>query len=217
MQNSKLSEKAQQVLSQIDEQTMLGKLRKIAKEINQDQALAMEIWSTGEYLPRLLAILIMDKQLLSPEDIDQLMLEMQSHPFTERTNLADWLMANQLVKAKKHIALIESWEKSALVLQRRIFWYYQGRLRWTGKKIPDNSLDLLVKMEERLMQEAPEVQWAMNFTAGWIGVYEEQYRKRCINLGEQTGLYKNDKVSKGCTPNYLPDFITIEVAKRNKK
>lgn len=217
MQNIKLSEKAQEILSQINEQTMLGQLRKIAKEINKDHALAMEIWSTGEYLPRLLAILIMDKQLLSPESIDQLMAEMQSHPFAERTNLADWLMANQLVKAKKHITLIESWEKSSLVLQRRIFWYYQGRLRWTGKTIPDNSLDLLVKIEENIMQEEPEVQWAMNFTAGWIGVYEEEYRERCIKLGEATGLYKGDMVSKGCTPNYLPGFITIEVAKRNKK
>lgn len=67
------------------------------------------------------------------------------------------------------------------------------------------------------MQEEPEVQWAMNFTAGWIGVYEEEYRERCIKLGEATGLYKDDMVSKGCTPNYLPGFITIEVAKRNNK
>lgn len=148
MQNIERSEKAQEILSQIDEQTMLGQLRKIAKEINKDHALAMEIWLTGEYLPRLLAILIMDKQLLSPESINQLMAEMQSHPFEERTNLADWFMANQLVKSKKHIALIESWEKSSLVLQRRIFWYYQGRLRWTGKKIPDNCLIYLLKLRK---------------------------------------------------------------------
>ena len=62
--------------------------------------------------------------------------------------------------------------------------------------------------------EQPEVQWAMNFTAGWIGVYEKKYRKRCIELGEKTKLYKGQMVSKGCTPDYLPEFITIESNKR---
>jgi hypothetical protein len=37
-------------------------------------------------------------------------------------------------------------------------------------------------------QEEPEVQWAMNFTAGWIGVYDEKYRTRCIKLGPLTAF-----------------------------
>jgi len=35
-------------------------------------------------------------------------------------------------------------------------------------------------------------------------------------LGEKTGLYKDEMVSRDCTPNYLPEFIAIEVNKRNK-
>lgn len=216
MQKTQKSERAQRILSQITDKTMLGQLRKMAKEINKDHESALEIWSTGEYLPRLLAILIMDKKRLPQELLDQLNQDMQSHPLLERTNLSDWLMANQLVKDKKNIALIESWERSPLALQRRTFWYYQGRLRWTGKTDQGNTLELLTKIEENIIQEQPEVQWAMNFTAGWIGVYNEKYRARCIELGEKTGLYKEDKVSKGCTPNYLPGFITIEVGKRQK-
>lgn len=56
----------------------------------------------------------------------------------------------------------------------------------------------------------------MNFTAGWIGIYEEKYRDRCVKIGENTGLYKWQMVAKGCTPDYLPEFIAIEVDKRNK-
>ncbi len=123
-------------------------------------------------------------------------------------------MANQLTKNKKNIALMESWEISPSALQRRTFWYFQGRLRWTGQTPPDNTADLLSAIEATITQEEPEVQWAMNFTAGWIGVYDEKYRARCIKLGEKTGLYKDEMVSKGCTPNYLPEFITIEVNKR---
>jgi len=54
----------------------------------------------------------------------------------------------------------------------------------------------------------------MNFTAGWIGVYDETRRTKCIKLGEKTGLYKDEVVPRGCTPSYLPAFITVEVNKR---
>jgi len=210
----KRSKKAEQILQGINNNTKLGDLRKIAKDIKKDHALAMELWSTKEYMPRLLAILIMDKKLLSEELLNKLDDDMLTHPFNERNYLMDWLMANQLMKDKKTIALMESWENSQSALQRRAFWYYQGRLRWTGQTPPNNTVQLLSAIDAKLSQEEPEVQWAMNFTAGWIGIYEENYRNRCIKLGEQTGLYKDEMVSKGCTPNYLPEFIAIEVSKR---
>ncbi|MDR6727094.1 3-methyladenine DNA glycosylase AlkD [Paenibacillus amylolyticus] len=212
----KRSSKAENILTQINSQTKLGDLRKIAKDIKKDHELAMELWSTEEFQPRLLAILIMDKKLLSQEVLNKLDMDMQTHTFDERNNLMDWLMANQLTKDKKTITLIESWESSLSALQRRTFWYYQARLRWTGQTQPDNTEDLLAAIEANIAQEEPEVQWAMNFIAGWIGIYDERYRARCIKLGEKTGLYKGEMVSKGCTPNYLPEFIAIEVNKRNK-
>ncbi|CDO03632.1 DNA alkylation repair enzyme [Oceanobacillus picturae] len=209
----KRSSKAENILSQINSKTKLGDLRKIAKDIKKNHELAMELWSSEAYSPRLLAILIMDKKLLSEDVLNQLDKDMLTHTFGERNNLMDWLMANQLTKDKKKIALVKSWENSPSALQRRTFWYYQGRLRWTGKTPTDNA-DLLSALEANIEQEEPEVQWAMNFTAGWIGVYDEQNRARCIKLGEKTGLYKDEKVSKGCTPSYLPEFIRIEVNKR---
>ncbi len=139
---------------------------------------------------------------------------MQTHLPVERNQLIDWLMANQLLKDKKTTALIDSWENSPSALQRRVFWYHQARLRWMGQTPPDNTAELLAKIETNIAKEEPEVQWAMNFTAGWIGVYEKQYRDRCIAIGQDTGLYKGQMVSKGCTPDYLPDFIAIESKKR---
>ncbi|AIM17182.1 hypothetical protein HW35_13790 [Bacillus sp. X1(2014)] len=211
------SSKAQNILSQINSKTKLGDLRKIAKDIKKDHELAMELWSTGEYLPRLLAILIMDKKLLTQDVLNKFDQDLQTHAYDERIQLMDWLMANQLTKDKKLIALMQSWENSPSALQRRAFWYYQGRLRWTGQTPPDNTEELLAKIEANIMQEEPEVQWVMNFTACWIGVYDEKYRTRCIKLGEKTGLYKDQKVPRGCTPNYIPEFIRMEVGKRQNQ
>lgn len=209
-----LSSKAENILHQIDDKTKLGDLRKIAKDIKKDHDLAMELWATEKYLPRQLAILIMDKKHLSQAFIDKLDKDIKRHKEDDRNQLIDWLMANQLSKDKKTIALMESWENSPSSLQRRIFWYYQGRLRWVGQTPPPNNEALLAKIENQIEKEEPEVQWAMNFTAGWIGVYDKKHRNRCIALGEKTGLYKGKMVSKGCTPEYLPEFITIESNKR---
>ena len=213
----KLSKKAQKIHSQISAAgTKLGDLRKIAKEIKKDHELALELWSTGQFFSRQLAILILDKKLLTQDLIDRLDKDIQKHEYEERTQLADWLMANQLTKDKQTIGLIESWQQSPSVIQRRIFWYYQARLRWTGQTPPDNTKDLLVSIEKKITKEKPEVQWAMNFTAAQIGIHDPAYRTRCVKLGEKTGLYKDEVVSKGCTPNYLPEFIRIEVNKRKK-
>jgi len=212
-----LTSKAKNIYRQIDkETTKLGDLRKIAKELKKDHDLAMALWSTGEFLPRQLAILIMDKKLLNQEVIDQLDKDIQKHDHEERNHLMDWLMANQLSKDKKIVSLIESWEKSSSALQRRVFWYYQARLRWMGNTDQSNTEDLLASIERNMVNEKPEVQWAMNYTAGQIGKWQEEHRQRCIAIGEKTGLYKDEVVAKNCTPSYLPEFIRIEVTKLNK-
>lgn len=211
-----LSSKAESILAQIGQTNKLGDLRKIAAEIKKDHALALELWSSGKYFPRQLAILIMDKKLLTQEVIDGLDRDIQQHPQEEQTQLIDWLMANQLSKDKKTIALMESWENSPSALQRRIFWYYQGRLRWVGQTPPPNTETLIKAIEKGLETEVPEVQWAMNFTAAQIGIFQPEHRSRCIALGERVGLYKDDLVPRGCTPNYLPELISIQVAKLKK-
>lgn len=211
-----LSSKTQKIYSKIDVNTKLGDLRKLAKEIKVDHEMAMELWSTAEFLPRQLAILIMDKKQLNQDAIHQLDKDIQAHNFNERVHLMDWLMANQLTKDKKLVSLICSWEKSASALQRRVFWYYQARLRWMGNTQHENTDYLLSAIEQRLMREKAEVQWAMNYTAGQIGKWQEEYRDRCISIGESTGLYKDEVVAKNCTPSYLPEFIRIEVEKLKK-
>lgn len=193
--------------------TQLGDLRKIAKEIRKNHDLAMELWHTGEYIPRQLALLIMDPKLLSQAVIDELDQDMRQHADKEQLQLGDWLMANQLAKNKQTVTLLQSWRDSSSVLQRRLFWYYQGRLRWTGQTPPEDTEELLSLIEARIEQEQPAVQWAMNFTAAQIGIFQQEFRQRCIELGERTGLYRDRKVAKNCTPDYLPEWIAIQVAK----
>lgn len=213
-----LSTKAQEIISQISiENIKLGDVRKIATSLKKDHELALELWSTKNYWARQLAILIMDKKQLSQEVINQLTEDISEHATEEKLQIIDWLMANQLTKDKKTIHLMENWYDSTSPLLRRTFWYYQGRLRWVGQTPPPNSESLLSLIESKIQNEVPEVQWAMNFTTAQIGIFQKEYRERCIQIGKKTGLYKDEKVAKNCTPNYLPKYITMQVEKIQKQ
>jgi len=210
-----LSAKAKKIVSTFDDEPKLGDVKKLGKEIKKDHDLAMELWSTGGYYPRLLATLIFDKKLLTERIINELASDLLDQNEGQRNQLSDWLLANQLTKDKKLVGLIEAWQDDPSPMLRRWFWYYQARLRWTGKTPPpENSADLLDAVESNISTEDPDVQWAMNFCAGQIGVFEPKLRSRCIKLGKNAGLYKGETVAKNCTPSYLPEFIKIEVAKR---
>lgn len=204
---------AETIAAELDGAKM-GDIKKRARAIKRDHDLAMQLWATGAYHARLLATLILDKKLLTQELIDSLTADMQEHETAERGRLSEWFMANQLMKSKKTTALLESWEQSPSPVQRRLFWYHQARLRWTGQTPPPNTEALLEKLERDMATAHPDVQWTMNFCAAWIGVHSPEHRERCVKLGERLGLYKEERAVKGCTPNYLPEFIRIEAAKQ---
>lgn len=209
-----LSATAKSCLASISSGKM-GDIKSCAKQIKKDHPLAGELWATGEYLPRMLAVLIFDKKQLTAAAIDQLTTDIQQHEGLERDQLADWLMANQLMKDRALTELLRSWEDAPSPIQRRLFWYHQGRLRWTGQTPPDNTPALLKSLDAKMADEEPVVQWAMNLCAAWIGVYDKQHRARCVKLGKKVGLFKDEKPPRGCTPQYLPEFIRIESEKRD--
>ncbi|WP_323761035.1 DNA alkylation repair protein [Maricaulis sp.] len=191
----------------------MGEIKKRAKTIKTDHELAQQLWASGVFPARMLAVLILDRKRLDQAAIDALISDMSDHVEKERSHLSEWLLANQLLKDKRLVALIDTWEHHASPVQRRLFWYRQARLRWTGQTPPDNTAYLMDALEARLIDEDPKVQWTMSFRAGWIGVHDPQYRDRCIALGKKAGLYKDEIVPSNCTPNYLPDFIRVEAAK----
>lgn len=194
--------------------TRLGDIKARAKAIGKDHDLALRLWAGGEFHARLLAVLILDRTQLTPELIESMAGDLAAHDAAQRDAISDWLLANQLMKSRKLGALIDGWRGHESPVLRRLYWYQQARRRWTGQVPPPDSAELLDAIEAGIAGEAPEVQWAMNFCAGWIGVHEAPLRARCVRLGETTGLYRDEPVARNCTPNYLPEFIRIEVAKR---
>lgn len=209
-----LSARAKDIIDQFDpENPRMGEIKKLATSIRKDHDLAMELWGAGGYTPRLVAVLIMDKALMDEPFIESLAADLEQMDDNNRNRVSEWLMANQLMKSAKTKKMLDMWADHASPVLRRLYWYHQARLRWTGKVPVDNARELLDILQSRMEAEHADVQWAMNFCAAWIGVHQPEYRDECVKLGEKLGLYIGEKEVPGCTPNYLPRFIEVEVAK----
>lgn len=191
-----------------------GDIKKLAKEIKKDHNLGLELWKTGQYYPRLLAVLILDKKFIDNELMYKIAIDLIEHEEDEWKQILDWLYANQINKSKKTLGMVDGWIDSKSPILKKLFWTHQYRLRWTGKTGHENTEELIAVIESTIMDEITSIQESMIMTAGWIGVYNLEYRDRIISLGEDTKLFKDKKVSPGCTPWYLPDFISIEADKR---
>src|SRR3546814_13627478 len=66
----------------------MGDSRKVAKEIEANHPLALELWDTGNLDARLLAILLMKPTELSTEDLDR---KVRSNDLAQ---VADWRMSS---------------------------------------------------------------------------------------------------------------------------
>ncbi len=210
-----LSDRAQDLVNELNKKPILmGQIKKMAKGIKKDHTLALELWSTKAYYPRLLAILILDNKELTQTFIEELVKDLRAQEIKERNQVVDWLLSNQLKKSVETKALIETWIHHPEALLRRTFWLYQVMLRWMGNVSHTNTPELIDVIKSDLGTEDPIVQWSMNMCAAWIGIYDISYRDDLLAYGEQLGLYKEEKRVPGCTPNYLPDFIRIESEKK---
>lgn len=213
-----MSQSAEALLAELGEAPLMGAIKKKAKEIKKDHQLAYELWATRTFTGRMLAALIFDKIKLRGEPIVALAADLTElkgkDEGEQRDYICDWLLANQISKDSKLKIQILDWQDEPSPVLQRWYWYHQARLRWMGKNLPGNSSELVTLAEERMADADPSVQWAMNFCLCWIALYEEAYRERCIALAERVGIYKEQKVPKNCTPNYLPGFLEVELAKR---
>lgn len=93
-----ISARAAQLVAEITQPNVkLSDLRVHGKAIKKDHDLAMELWSTGQHHPRLLATLLFDKKLLTEEVLDRLASDLLQLESKERCHIADWLLVSRSV------------------------------------------------------------------------------------------------------------------------
>lgn len=185
----------------------LSRLRDLAKRLKTQNALAKDLWATGDTAARLLATLISKPSAYTVDELDAMIREIRA------PKLLDWLVTN-LVKPGRH--------KEVLRLRWKDEDDLVGRAGWsltTEKVIKDPAgLDLpaLLDQIEAEMKTAPEPkQWAMNHCLAEIGIHNPSLRARAIGIGEKLEVLIDYPASPGCTPPYAPVWIA-EMVRRTE-
>jgi 3-methyladenine DNA glycosylase AlkD len=184
----------------------LSELRALAKRLRTQQALARELWATGDTAARLVAILICVPKSFDADELDA-MLRQARVP-----KVHDWLV-NYVVKKNPHAE------------ELRLRWFDDpdpvvASAGWSlttdrvAKKPEGLDLSKLLDIIEAEMRDAPDrLQWAMNMCLGTIGIQHRNYRARAIEIGERLEVLKDYPTPPNCTSPYVPLWIA-EMARR---
>lgn len=185
----------------------LSKMRGVAKRIKTNQALATELWSTGETAPRLLALLICKPREFTADELDAMLRE------TRAPKVNDWFV-NYVAK------------KTPLAEELRLRWFGDpdatvAAAAWslTAERVAKNpeGLDLehLLDLIERDMKDAPaRSQWTMNETLAQIGIHNPSLRARALAIGNDLQVLADYPTAPGCTSPFAPLWIEEIVRRR---
>lgn len=184
-----------------------GDVRKLAAKIKTDHDLALALWKTGNVDAQFLAVLIIEVDRLSADDMERMVKA------TSWLWVADWLYSYVLKQHSDKETLRQKWMAGATDR-----WTARAGWQLTAGRVaksPDGlDLDaLLDRIEKEMPAAVPEVQWTMNMCLAEIGINHPKLRKRAIAIGEKLGVFRDYPVSKGCTSPFAPDWIN-EMVKR---
>lgn len=187
---------------------LLGELRKIAKQLKGKHELGLELWDSNNTDAQWLACMLLDANKLTLDEVRAMVSRLTYK------DLIDKFIGEVVKNHKDREILIKEWTDSSEDNLGRAGWNLIVHKISSGSINDEEIQALLVKIENDLQFANSGTQWAMNHALCQIGISFNRYTKACIQLGEKLGVYKDLKVSKGCTSAYAPNWISA-VTKKN--
>jgi 3-methyladenine DNA glycosylase AlkD len=186
-----------------------GKIRSLAKKIKVNHKLGIKLWNSKNYEAMIVGAMLLNVKELKKEEIYQL-LEQAYIPilidefvfYAAGYSQCSKELMNELIENENNTLYCRAGWDMAIVLNKE-------------KQLNTEEKEMLLRIIESILKEAPPiVQEAMNRCLCEIGFRDDKYTDRCIAIGEKLGVYKDMKVSKGCTSSYAPAWINAVVNKK---
>lgn len=188
----------------------LGYLRQYALKIKSDPKLVDALWTCDYPDANLLAAMAISDTPLTQTQFQHLV---EASNYIE-TN--DELCFKCTLVTEECDDLINKWIDSDHPLLRRSAWDLIIVLLLDKKASPKQIRAWLKRIKKDMLNETSRAQETMNRALAEIGIHYDEYTDECMQLGETLGLYKDLKVSKGCSSPYAPNWITVLRKKLNK-
>lgn len=152
-------------------------IRKLAKEIGKDHALALALWKTKNHEARLLATMIDDPKQVTRAQMNSWVKDFDSW------DVCDQACMNLFDKTSQAFYQAEQWSKRKEEFARRAGFALMAALAFHDKKISDSEFQALFKIIERTAaDERNFVRKAVNWALRQIGKRNMKLNVQAIQL-----------------------------------
>jgi 3-methyladenine DNA glycosylase AlkD len=186
-------------------------MRKIAKEIGKDHALALELWKTGIPDAQIVAALVGEPEKLTGEQMEEWVKEFTSW------DICDQVCMNLFDKSPLAIKKIHDWSKREEEFVKRAAYALIACLAWHDKEADDETfIQLFPVIEYGAMDERNFVKKSVNWALRHIGKRNIHLNKAAIKLAEEIkGM--DSKSARWIASDALRELKSDDVQKRLRK
>lgn len=155
-------------------------LRKLAKEIGKDHALAHELWQSGIHEARILAAFVDEQQKVTPAQMDAWIKDFDSW------DVCDQVCANLFDKTPHAFTKALQWTKHQPEFERRAGFALMAALAWHNKSVPDQQFEqFFAAIKKYATDERNYVKKAVNWALRQIGKHSPALRAKAIAAAEE--------------------------------
>ncbi|MFN3199817.1 MAG: DNA alkylation repair protein [Bradymonadia bacterium] len=185
-------------------------LKTLTKLHRRDDALAMQLWETGNHDARVLATQIVEPRRFSPEVIEAWSAACDSYPINDA-------VCALAAKSPEALTFARSWIEREADFGAAAGWTVYSALVTKGKVEVDEARGLLERIVAGIHQSGNRTRYSMNNTLIAIGGTLPELQQAAIDAAEQIGPVVVDHGETGCqTPEAIP-YIERMVARRAAK
>ena len=185
-------------------------ITKLAKKIKRDDALAKDLWKTGNAEARILALQIADPAKLTRPAADKLVKDGPAHA-------VGWYLTELVARSPIADDTMRAWMTSKDESFREMGYGILGkRLREDPNSVSDAAAAKILATIEKEIHGSPNwARYAMNSALIGIGVNKPALRKKAIEAARRIGKVEVDHGETYCkTPDAAP---YIEKAAKRKR
>ncbi len=186
-------------------------LRLLAKQIKTDQALAVQLWATGNHDAQILATLIADVKQFDAKTLDAWAKDLSNAVIVDQ-------FAGLVVRTPYWQKKAEKWHRARGEWIGRAGWDLIGQLALHEPALPDRYFEpYLVEIKAGIHQEKNRVREAMNHTLIAIGVRNAALQEQALEIARTIGPVEIDHGETNCkTPDAVEYILRTADHRRTK-
>jgi len=186
-------------------------LGKMKRKIKTDQELAQQLWATGNYDARVLALMIADAPSMTAAALESWARDLQDRHLAAA-------LSNVVAEAPSAQKLMEKWTSSRNELRACAGWHTLASLARADNGLDDAYFEeFAATIESRIHGSANWVRYAMNNALINIGVRNPRLQTSAIAAAKRIGTVEVDHGETSCKTPEAAAYIKKTVAHNKKK